>query len=1144
MGPKDTNPFDGIDSKTYLARYQYPGELDAVYQYVPQVVPGVNKKNTNALDVCRNTDIAGKMCYGGFAGPIGAVAFEHDEKPKIIMAFTSAALLPFKASSWLSCSEDGVNFEGCAGSPTYDEDKLFQFSTKATWRREFLIFKNEGKFVLPHLMHIQNEVLNRICGNGSTSPICDIKSLWGGDTDEKELIMIFGTGMPYRDSHVYLAAMLFDHGTGALTSVKYWSKNNNGVISWRDNEVGATALIEGKFGELSVRLIEDGSEEETEAAFMILSKNKQDDFWKINSAKSRIEKCFQCRDIEGGAPATVEQKKFCEALLADTEVTRCDELFTQFPGGGIEEMASCANQKEKDYFWQIDPMIYFQWADFDSPYDWSNQYKTAGDGYSPFVIDEYTKVQGQTLELYHAICSWRGERVRLGLGIDYGAFTRPLALMNFDGTELAMPWPFRNIDDGLEGIDYIGEQWGHVDLGSDDENYEWWNADNINDRDDLNCDGIEFNNWPEIPFVADCWFPGCDPFWNTVEPDDGMPTFDVLYDPVQPSAIQLNNIVGLENTKQIMNGDGVTYSITQTTGQAPMLNMYQDGAWTLLGEVNEYSGYNAGNTMVYGNSAFFAGGIDDHGQVTNDVYVMSLSGRREFFKLGTAPKLSSSRLVVLSDSLYLVGNGSKNLEIHRYDENTGWTLENDSHPHTFALSAYSDGNELYIHGSYAVGDYGFGGDNWFLEPEYFSVEYESPLLNYSETSGLNTLVANMPGGLDIVIMGSDGDKLYLVNGPVAEDGTVKRVEVDLNTLEVNVEYPRTRNKILFVANGCFGQESEIESHLGALNYEVDILGDAEIDASTDLTQYNMVIITGFAPYISSAGLSNIQNSGIPVFIVEYWDFFYSYQLGLVTDEWSYFGDNTLDVLDPNHPITQGLATPMDAYDPSYYALGVGVSNIEPGVTPLIDGPTWDQVSLLVNENLNIVASGLHETHRYTDQTWETFDRCVEYLMARSSSNVCNLDYQEQFDANVLPAGWSIGDGDSDGYTWEWTDLDNNIGNGSSGGYYQVSSNAAGAVDMDELITTGLYERGECGQVFLQFNHLYQHESGDQAQVDIQVDSGAWQNIATYSSDITSHEDLNVTSYLGAGSTFRFRFRYVANDDKKWKVDDVRIVGTQ
>ncbi|MCP4676798.1 MAG: VWA domain-containing protein [Deltaproteobacteria bacterium] len=187
-------------------------------------------------------------------------------------------------------------------------------------------------------------------------------------------------------------------------------------------------------------------------------------------------------------------------------------------------------------------------------------------------------------------------------------------------------------------------------------------------------------------------------------------------------------------------------------------------------------------------------------------------------------------------------------------------------------------------------------------------------------------------------------------------------------------------RALFVANGYYAQEDDIENRLvDVWGFEVDIIKDYQMGGATDLSSYNLIVLTGFAPNVYYAGIQNILSSGLPVLVIEYWDFIYSEKLDLVSDSWAFFGNNTLALNDPTHPITQGLSSPFQAYSPSYYAFGVGTWNIESWVTPLVYGPTWGQVSVLLDEGRGIVATGLHETDRYTAQSWEIFDRLVSYL---------------------------------------------------------------------------------------------------------------------------------------------------------------------
>ncbi|MCP4676067.1 MAG: hypothetical protein GY854_11290 [Deltaproteobacteria bacterium] len=187
-------------------------------------------------------------------------------------------------------------------------------------------------------------------------------------------------------------------------------------------------------------------------------------------------------------------------------------------------------------------------------------------------------------------------------------------------------------------------------------------------------------------------------------------------------------------------------------------------------------------------------------------------------------------------------------------------------------------------------------------------------------------------------------------------------------------------EILFVANGYYDQETDIHNHLQTMGFsDITVKKDYKIKGTTDLSSYDFIIVTGFAPNIRYSGIQNILSSGLPVLAVEYWDFIYSRKLGLTSDSFGYFGDNTIEVLDPDHPITDGLSGNIEAYDPSYYSFGVGDWIISPGVTPLLSGPTWGQVTVLVDETRQIAATGLAETGMYSAAAWDLFERLIYYL---------------------------------------------------------------------------------------------------------------------------------------------------------------------
>ncbi|MCP4679986.1 MAG: hypothetical protein GY854_31740 [Deltaproteobacteria bacterium] len=211
---------------------------------------------------------------------------------------------------------------------------------------------------------------------------------------------------------------------------------------------------------------------------------------------------------------------------------------------------------------------------------------------------------------------------------------------------------------------------------------------------------------------------------------------------------------------------------------------------------------------------------------------------------------------------------------------------------------------------------------------------------------------------------------------VDENGNQSSAE---QVFTVEFEPPPERDA-LFISNGYYPQEQALRDHLAIDNdYDIDTFKDYQINGTTDLSGYELIILTGFAPNVSYAGINNIASSGVPVLIVEYWDFIYSYKLGLTDDDYGWFGNNLLEVLEVNHPITYFFDADFQAYTPSYYAFGVGDWNTSPGIVPIIGGPTWGQTTVISDDTRKIVATGLHQVTRYNAHSWNLFDRCVTYL---------------------------------------------------------------------------------------------------------------------------------------------------------------------
>ncbi|MCP4675189.1 MAG: hypothetical protein GY854_06715 [Deltaproteobacteria bacterium] len=189
-------------------------------------------------------------------------------------------------------------------------------------------------------------------------------------------------------------------------------------------------------------------------------------------------------------------------------------------------------------------------------------------------------------------------------------------------------------------------------------------------------------------------------------------------------------------------------------------------------------------------------------------------------------------------------------------------------------------------------------------------------------------------------------------------------------------------KVLFVANGYYQQEYDIYYYLQDNNHEVDIKKDYRVKGSTDLTPYDSVIITGFAPNLSYSALSNIGSAGVPVLIVEYWDFWYSYRLGLLQwDSGDYYGTDTVTLINDQHPITAGFDQSIQVYNPWYVLYGASMFSISSGVTPLIySWQSANEVGVMVDDARHIIATGIYDTTHFSADGWALFDALVQYLL--------------------------------------------------------------------------------------------------------------------------------------------------------------------
>jgi hypothetical protein len=244
--------------------------------------------------------------------------------------------------------------------------------------------------------------------------------------------------------------------------------------------------------------------------------------------------------------------------------------------------------------------------------------------------------------------------------------------------------------------------------------------------------------------------------------------------------------------------------------------------------------------------------------------------------------------------------------------------------------------------------------------------------------------------------------------------------------------------VLFVANGYYIQETHIEDHFLDLGYAVTRRKDYQIKGTTSLVPYDLIVLTEFAPSVSTSGINNIKNSGKPVLIVEYWDFNYSKKLGLTTSaSCGYVGTDTVEAVREGYDaFTSLVGVEALVYQPSYTVYGIDASKLTAGTTPLYwSSASFGEVAVLVHRGKKVAATGVYDTRKYTVDAWKMFDLLIEQVVpprprwqtmqdvaqAYVDSGLYSFLVQVESDLARDPGSWTFDDVEREAWlrTWEW-----------------------------------------------------------------------------------------------------------------------------
>jgi hypothetical protein len=149
--------------------------------------------------------------------------------------------------------------------------------------------------------------------------------------------------------------------------------------------------------------------------------------------------------------------------------------------------------------------------------------------------------------------------------------------------------------------------------------------------------------------------------------------------------------------------------------------------------------------------------------------------------------------------------------------------------------------------------------------------------------------------------------------------------------------------------------------------------------------------------------------------------------------------------------------------------------------------------------------------------------------------------------------WNIVDGLSDGHTWFADDFTDPAGCASNdpdpplgGTWAAVDSACAGAgVAMTEQLVTPLIDLTGILDVTLQFDHYFNWEGPETADVDVRsaLTGGLWVNVGRWTADTANpeHVSIDISAHAADISTLQVRWHYYDGDDSfYWYVDNVAI----
>ncbi|GGB79518.1 M4 family metallopeptidase [Dyadobacter sediminis] len=196
-------------------------------------------------------------------------------------------------------------------------------------------------------------------------------------------------------------------------------------------------------------------------------------------------------------------------------------------------------------------------------------------------------------------------------------------------------------------------------------------------------------------------------------------------------------------------------------------------------------------------------------------------------------------------------------------------------------------------------------------------------------------------------------------------------------------------------------------------------------------------------------------------------------------------------------------------------------------------------------------------------TFETTDKAVYAAPVNQEHTITIIDddivpgdvsvelLNENFNQATLPKGWTVVGGGTYPATWAVVDDPSVELDPAGSPFLYINSDVAGDVALDKIVETPAINTANMSSIqlsFIEYFEVYDDGFEEQALVDV-WDGKAWRNILTQTEATGTSGSFNEPAVrilsipvAYANPNMKVRFRYIANYDYWWAIDNVKISG--